>query len=484
MSGKRLWWRDCLIILICASIFSLFIMLWSFSIPNSAPVTNDQVTKDQVTTGQVTKDQMTTGQVTKDQVTKDQVTMDQVTKNQVTKDQVTMDQMTKGQVTNKEKLSKTPEAVFAERRQRIQDICMNDPDAKKGGLRGIYTHKPSGVIYCYVPKAGCTFWKRIFYGVNQGKDTMWKVFSRFSRMEVHIMAQYGVPYIEEKHGVKNYPIRFTVARDPFSRLLSSYLDKFYLPDFWTQADKRKTIIPVKNTGKIDFMRSHFDSLAVQYDKNFTANSTSKVKKCWKYITFAQFVQDSLVNKETHWDPISTLCNPCKFNVTNLSYMETFPQDAAAILDRLGLHGYMDNKDRDYQVIDEFELLTEYNFAKLREDKRVYQCTSAVELAYRLWNNFKWRGYIDPKVDYVAPISTDATHIEKNLLQQLVKARNSGIKNRAELKAFATEFRKQIYLTLPKNVFQELLKKYALDIKLYGYESKRDKMISLMNNVEG
>ncbi|RUS76801.1 hypothetical protein EGW08_015447, partial [Elysia chlorotica] len=119
--------------------------------------------------------------------------------------------------------------VFAERRQRIQDICMNDPDAKKGGLSGIYTHRPSGVIYCYVPKAGCTFWKRIFYGVNQ--VNFFSQDSVHSQL-VHRKAKYGMAFDREKHSLENYPIRFTVARDPFSRLLSSYLDKFYLPDFW------------------------------------------------------------------------------------------------------------------------------------------------------------------------------------------------------------------------------------------------------------
>ena len=62
---------------------------------------------------------------------------------------------------------KTSEDVFAERRRRLHDVCSNDPEAQQGGVKGIFKHQKSGVIYCFVPKAGCTFWKRVFHVVNQ-----------------------------------------------------------------------------------------------------------------------------------------------------------------------------------------------------------------------------------------------------------------------------------------------------------------------------
>ncbi|KAK3735522.1 hypothetical protein RRG08_007139 [Elysia crispata] len=62
---------------------------------------------------------------------------------------------------------RTPEAVFVERRRRLSDICMNDPEAQAGGVERIFTHQSSGVIYCFVPKAGCTFWKRMFLALNR-----------------------------------------------------------------------------------------------------------------------------------------------------------------------------------------------------------------------------------------------------------------------------------------------------------------------------
>ena len=67
---------------------------------------------------------------------------------------------------------KTSEAVFAERRRHLSEVCKKDPYAQIGEVNGIFKHQASGVIYCFVPKAGCTFWKRVFYVVNQVKKIL------------------------------------------------------------------------------------------------------------------------------------------------------------------------------------------------------------------------------------------------------------------------------------------------------------------------
>ncbi|KAK3735517.1 hypothetical protein RRG08_007136 [Elysia crispata] len=370
-------------------------------------------------------------------------------------------------------LWRTPEAVFVERRRRLSDICMNDPEAQAGGVERIFTHQSSGVIYCFVPKAGCTFWKRMFLALNRPG-----VFS-LDRVAIHKQAGYGRPFRKGIDDWRHYPTRFTVARDPFSRVLSTYLDKAYLPDFWmsNMLNIVQRLKLVNETFEGDFMRSHYDKMAAQYDPKFTASSTSTETSCGKYVTFAQFVTGILELDDPHWMPLSELCNPCQFNVTHLIYMETFTQDSRIILDRLGLDGLLDHQDKNSQVHEEFDIIVDYNFRKLSHDNYVKRCSSTRELAYRLWNNFRWRGYIDPEVAYIAPARDEMKFVRDNLMKQLAEGRTSGLQNRTKLKAAQEEFRRQFYLTLSKDLFKKLEQKYALDFKFYGYEKLRDQMDS-------
>ncbi|GFR94090.1 carbohydrate sulfotransferase [Elysia marginata] len=59
----------------------------------------------------------------------------------------------------------TSPEVFSSRRRRYETVCENMQDIP-GQVQSVYVHETTGVIYCHVPKAGCTFWKRVFNFVN------------------------------------------------------------------------------------------------------------------------------------------------------------------------------------------------------------------------------------------------------------------------------------------------------------------------------
>ncbi|GFS14140.1 carbohydrate sulfotransferase [Elysia marginata] len=128
------------------------------------------------------------------------------------------------------------------------------------------------------------------------------------------------------------------------------------------------------------------------------------------------------------------------------------------------------------------MIVDYNFRKLRYSRHVRRCASAQEIAYRLWSNFRWRGYIDPNVDYVPPVPEELKldAVKENLESQLVVARTSGLKDRTKLKAAKEKFYRKIYLTLSPDLFEKLLRKYSLDFKFYGYEKQRDELRSLFS----
>ena len=129
------------------------------------------------------------------------------------------------------------------------------------------------------------------------------------------------------------------------------------------------------------------------------------------------------------------------------------------------------------------MIVDYNFRKLQWRGHVTRCASPQEIAYRLWNNFRWRGYIDPDVDYVPPSQTRMNIVKDDLESQLAVARKSGLRDRAKLKAAKEDFTRRIYLTLSKDLFEKVLRKYRLDCKFYGYEGVRDRLAALIEKQE-
>ena len=133
--------------------------------------------------------------------------------------------------------------------------------------------------------------------------------------------------------------RFMVVREPLSRLLSSYLDKAYLPDHWMPWMIKFSQLTTYSDDN-DFLRKHFDDLASRFDPDFVKGSSTTFgnRKCGKYLTFQEYI-NVVINyrmNEPHFMPVHAVCNPCKFNVTHVNTMTTFSADAAAILDRMSL----------------------------------------------------------------------------------------------------------------------------------------------------
>ncbi|GFO43586.1 carbohydrate sulfotransferase [Plakobranchus ocellatus] len=375
----------------------------------------------------------------------------------------------------------TSDATFLSRRRRLTDICNTDPQAQSGGIKGVFTHEPSGIIYCFVPKAGCTFWKRVFMVANEEQTESSNLFN-ISRHAIHSAVKNGARFNVSEHDSRHFPIRFTVARDPFSRLLSAYLDKAYLPDFWSSEmlSIARKLKPGKEIAKEDFLRLHFDQMADRFDRQSWNTSTAGERSCGKYVTFAEFVNGSYGRLEPHWMPLSMICNPCKFNVTHLSYMETFTEDARALLTPLGLEGVLDHLDGDAQVEEELRMIVDYNFWKYKYSRHIQRCSTTHELAYRLWKNFQWRGYIDPDTIYIPLLRQDVDFVKENLRKQLASARIKGLKDRAKLKAAKADFKKKAFLTLSIDMFRKLESKYKLDFRFYGFEKSKEELRALID----
>ncbi|XP_069141956.1 carbohydrate sulfotransferase 13-like [Argopecten irradians] len=189
-----------------------------------------------------------------------------------------------------------------------------------------------GLLYCYVPKVGCSNWKRIFLHMTGLFDKTRKRPEDIEHNEVHFkykkrlrtLVDYSISGIHSR--IRNYR-KFMFVREPMERLLSAYRDKF---------------------AGVGFEDKTFQKLAKKIMQSLHPNSTSyqNVKK--GDVTFLDFVK-YLVQEETfgskgfeldeHWQRQSILCNPCHMNYDFIGKYKTLNEDADFILKHTGLSQY-------------------------------------------------------------------------------------------------------------------------------------------------
>jgi len=82
-----------------------------------------------------------------------------------------------------------------------------------------------GIDYHWIPKNACTFLKKNFASLNEQE-----IFS-YDKNKFHetIQDSYGMNMSQYIDSAKSSNLKFAVLRNPIDRLVSCYIDKFYLP---------------------------------------------------------------------------------------------------------------------------------------------------------------------------------------------------------------------------------------------------------------
>ncbi|XP_059158196.1 carbohydrate sulfotransferase 12-like [Physella acuta] len=383
--------------------------------------------------------------------------------------------------------SATSGPEFLQRRRSVRDACARRNNWEGLGRVGsVLTDDRSGLVYCLVPKAGCTYWKRLFESLHRqgGKNRSRDDFD-IPREVIHqLPTSQGTQYDERVHGPDHYPTRVLVYRDPFDRLLASYLDKFYLPDFWEDygqtfmemvqgIDQQK----VEKTGEGknrtckwsqpdpvgagDFMRRHFVEMKSKFGEQQTSDSA-----CGKYLTFTEFLVSSMYDPEPHWRPLHQLCDPCKFLPTHIINMDTFTQDTRHLLQTRGISDFLAASVAE-QVSEEMHMLVEYHFSRVSHSVFLSTCLTPRELAYRLWHSFLWKGYIPPSSGYRLPDLISLSDVKRDLLEQLRRARAQG-QDEADLRSWRDGYKSRFFSDVRAPIWLELFRKFQIDLDIFGW----------------
>jgi len=176
------------------------------------------------------------------------------------------------------------------------------------------------LLYCAIPKAGCTSWKNYLVLMSDlGKRSKGAL-----KLQVHnrpILRRYGLKFLSEYSPTeikkriesKKYS-KFIVARHPFARLYSAYMDKYYDHVYSSGITRR---------------------IIKKYRPQGAANSLSpKSHKIYPtFEEFSRFVASEYPKhfREAHWTKYQDLCYPCQIHYDHVLKLETMDTDAKNFL---------------------------------------------------------------------------------------------------------------------------------------------------------
>ncbi|XP_045171702.2 carbohydrate sulfotransferase 11-like isoform X2 [Mercenaria mercenaria] len=368
---------------------------------------------------------------------------------------ITFEQINK--IQEEAKMHSVAEAMKT-RFQVLQEKCEKHlKNLSSFGIKGSIYSIQQKINYCETPKVGCTFWKSVmrFLAGDYPTGRQIQKPSDIDRAFVHSgpwknIKRYGNDAV--KLGVLSTGYNIMFVREPYSRLWSGYLDKFYLPDFWQR-----------------------------YGPIF--RHTSK-KDCIQNISFEEFLtfiaENHHATSDMHWTPFYQLCNPCHVKYDVIGKMETFSNDSKFILNKLGHDMLVDDKQNNSKsrAKEEIRSLSKYNFSFKNNS-----CFFHEVIAKRLWSVFQMNGYIQKNIPFPLEMFSDknfylgSDNTTSVFIKYAFKALDSQTVSDHDLKEQKHQYMIDGYSTIPMPLLYRIQKQFQIDFELFGYNAEPAEIFS-------
>ena len=115
-----------------------------------------------------------------------------------------------------------------ERKNHIKKVCEKYQDFQKKGTQNFLFVPEKNVVYCYIPKNGCSTWKSILtLSTKAGRN-------RTQDFDQHLVAELRKSGVIPGYNVhraantkENPPTSFVIFRHPMTRFLSAHFEKMW-----------------------------------------------------------------------------------------------------------------------------------------------------------------------------------------------------------------------------------------------------------------
>ncbi|KAK2853524.1 hypothetical protein Q5P01_006185 [Channa striata] len=207
--------------------------------------------------------------------------------------------------------------ILEARRQLMKEMCAKYKSSisrtiTRHHVKHLFVEDKYKLLYCQVPKAGCSNWKRtLMVLAGQAPDT---------QSIKHDTVHYGHHLKKldsfDRQGIMHRLETYTkviFVREPLERMVSAYRDKFENPNNYYHSLFGKPII-----------------------SKYRVNPSWAALKTGSGVTFKEFVQYLLdvhrpVGMDIHWEQANQLCNPCLIDYDFIGKFENMEEESNFLL---------------------------------------------------------------------------------------------------------------------------------------------------------
>lgn len=243
-------------------------------------------------------------------------------------------------------------------------VCLQSVSSQL--LQRFLVDKKHHLVFCYVPKNGCSLWKRVFFilsGHKAGKAV-------FNLSSTAIHSATVLKYLEgnffQIYQSLQSSKKALFVRDPYERLFSGYVDKFFSPCIFGH-DRIISLFRLPKVGPAE----------CQPALNFT--------EFLRYVTNTEGV-----SVDEHFTRQYLTCLPCHVPYDYIGKMETFRQDVEFILRSVNVDpslvlGPEDSVEEssDLNILHD---VTERSFRFCNSSRS--KCVSKYDMMLRVWVTFQ------------------------------------------------------------------------------------------------
>ncbi|XP_069072592.1 carbohydrate sulfotransferase 8 [Pleurodeles waltl] len=248
--------------------------------------------------------------------------------------------------------------IQRQRKALMQDVCAKYKSNSRRiitpyHVSRIFVEDKYRILYCEVPKVGCSNWKRVLMVLN-GLASSTKDIQ-------HNTVHYGnylkrLDSFDRKgiyHRLNTYT-KMLFVREPFQRLVSAFRDKFEHANNYYHPVFGKAII-----------------------SRYRRNATVEALRTGSGVQFKEFMQYLLdvhrpVGMDIHWDHVSRLCSPCLIDYDFIGKFESMEEDANFLLHLIGAPQNLTFprfKDRHSNEVRTTTKITQQYFSQLSPSER-------------------------------------------------------------------------------------------------------------------